>query len=253
MSHVDRRNFLKNSGLLLAAGGALFLPSSQAEASGGNSKAAVSLEGLKITETYSWDGQLLGREQGQPRNIDYILRLHQDPAQQVLVRMKEQTAQERARAFEMYQYCFRDGRKEWRLGTDVFVFQGKADTSAPVNWCDSNPDDCRENIVERPGLLVDLYRYLPDGSLRFAYGFPTAIDCAPRRQLVIDTVKNQQEKPAEPKNVPTPAPERTPEPQGPKPAPVQLPRRTALTIEEEFGGVLIAQLAPGQVARAIYE
>lgn len=212
-------------------------------------EAAVRLRETSVNVLKDPNGNIINQTEGVRSGNDYVLSptqlRGQERTQRVLVRIGANGV-----GRELFKVVAKDGSHTWRTGGDTFVFSGRQDTVAPVqDVCE--PVACGEirPVEYRPGMNIDVYRVRRGGGLEYFLTFPTAFDCNPRDQRVIDTITEEQTAPTpQPRVEPTPAP--TPKP-APVPAPVQLPRASYIPLSEEYGSVDVVD--QGQLGRTIYE
>jgi hypothetical protein len=135
------------------------------------------------------------------------------------------------------------GKEEVRY----FVFKGIPDTEAEVNDCDGNKKWF-------PALSIAVLRVRKDGVLDWQLDVASAVECSPRRQIILSTIENRESQPVPTATpAPEPTPGVTPTPKAP-PAqvPVQVPRTSnSPALSEEFGSVAI--LSGGQLGREVFE
>lgn len=246
-----RRDFLIN--VTTALGTAIVAEALSPFAVSANSRrqAAVKLYETSINVVKNEVDQVISETRGMRAGNDYVLSPTQERgrerAQRVLVRIQaDATARERIRVEKG------GGNYEYRNTGDTFVFQGFKDVDAPVKDVCDEDNSCKLEYWD--GMNIDVYLVRPGGRLQLFYTFPTAFDCNPRNQEVIDTITTIKQEPRpEQTPVPIPPPPSTPVP--PKPpvqAPAQVPRKSyEPSLQEEFGAVAI--LEAGQLGRVIYE
>lgn len=249
LENIGRREFFGRAGKLGAfvLGIALSRKDAFAEPIYGQAAVMLSEKSIRIYEDPA--GNPVIRETTVRFGNDYVLTPAQERgrerAQRVLVRIGlDGVGRERVKIMR------RDGTNFWKDGGDTFVFAGKQDTEAPVyDSCDVNPCQLPFPSEYRPGMNIDAYRVRKGGNLEYFLTFPTAFDCDPRKQVLTDTIHivAQKQQPSPPVPTPTPVPARPPV----QLPPVQVPRRSDLSLGDEFGEA--AYVEGNELGRVIYE